>query len=264
MDPKTEQKPVSQQAPAEGAPDKKEGQPPVVEVPKPSGFDALTPAALKDLYDRSPQMFKDAGIVKEEKPPEQKPPEKKPEPPPPAVSAAPKYGEVEIKLPSDVQVNREAVDRYLAHAKEIGLSPEQVQGQLDWQTEQARKVQEAQKGIQQPQKVPTPAEQDAVNAKALREKWGEKYDENMERARQAAVKYAGSGMLEKLKTSDPVLVQHFLSLAEKDGEDRTLRAPNRSGDEDKPETETVEDPTTSHLQKRYNNSPTMFKPVVRG
>lgn len=259
-----EKKPADQQAPAQGEPAKKEGQPPVVEVPKPSGFDALTPAALKELYDRSPQMFKDAGIVKEEKPPEQKPPEKKPEPPPPAVSAAPKYGDVEIKLPTDVQVNREAVTQYLAHAKEVGLSPEQVQKQIDWQTDQARKVQEAQRGTQQPQKVPTPAEQDAANVKTLKDKWGEKYDENMERARQAAVKYAGTSMLERLKASDPILVQHFLSLAEKDGDDVTPRAPNRSGDEGKPDVEATDDPAESHLKKRYNNSPTMFTPRVRG
>jgi hypothetical protein len=255
----TEKKPVDQQAPAEGAPAKKEVQPPE-EKPKPSGLDAVTTEDLKKLYARSPQMFEEAGIAKKE----EKPPEKKPEPPPPAVSAAPKYGDVEIKLPTDVQVNRDAVDRYLVHAKEVGLSAEQVQKQLDWQTEQARKVQEAQRGTQQPQKVPTPAEQDAANAKALKEKWGEKYDENMERARQAAVKYAGTGMLERLKTSDPVLVQHFLSLAEKDGEDATRSAPNRSGDEGKPDVETNEDPAESHLKKRYNNSPTMFKPVVRG
>lgn len=259
----TDKKPEDQQAPADGDPAKKEGQKPPEEKPKPFGLDAMTADDLKKLYERTPQMFKDAGIVKEEeKKPEPKAPEKKPDAPPdkPAQSAAPTYGGVEVKLPTDVKVNREAVDVYLAHAKDVGLSPEQVQKQIDWQTEQARKGQQ-----QKPApKVPTPEETDAANVKSLKEKWGEKYDENMERARQAAVKFAGTKMLEKLKTSDPDLVQHFLTLAEKDGDDVTINSPNRSGDEDKPEVENAADPQETHLKKRYNNSPTMFTKTVRG
>lgn len=234
---------------------------PVVDDPKkeeakvgPTGLDGYTADQLKEFYKRSPQMFEEAGIVKKEEEKKVEPPPEKKVEPPPAVSAAPKFGDVEIKLPDDVPVNRELVEKYLVNAKENGLTAKQVQAQIDFQTEAAR---EAIKRQPTP-KVPTPEEVDTANVATLKAKWGEKYEENMEAARRAAVKFAGSKMLSKLTTSDPDLVEHFLTLADKDAEDKTLRAPNRNGNEGQPDEDA--DPQ-SHLKSRYPHptSQGMFK-----
>jgi len=246
------------QTPVQVAQDKKVEAPPVEEKKAgPTGLDSFTADQLKEFYKRSPQMFEEAGLVAKKEEKVEPPPEKKEEPPKPAVSAAPKYGEVEIKLPDDVPVNREAVDAYLVNAKENGLTAQQVQSQIDLQTKLAR---EALKRQPPPPKEPTPAEVDAANVATLKAKWGEKYEENMEAARRAAVKFAGTKMLGKLTTSDPDLVEHFLTLAQKDGEDTTPKAPNRTGSEGQPE-EGEEDPQTTHLKQRYPHpsSQGMFK-----
>ncbi len=249
------------QTPVQGAQDKKEAPPKEEAKVGPTGLDSFTADQLKEFYKRSPQMFEDAGIVakKEEKKVEP-PPEKKEEPPKPAVSAAPKYGEVEIKLPDDVPVNREAVDRYLVHAKEIGLDVKQVQAEIDFQTKDAR---EALK--RQPPKEPTPAEVDAANVAKLKAdpEFGgsdEKFKENMEIARRAAVKFGDKETLNRLVTSDPVWVKHFLKIGLADGEDKTPRGPNRTGIEGEPE-EGSDDKQTTYLKQRYPHpsSQGMFK-----
>lgn len=218
--------------------------------PGPTGLDSMTAADLKAFYARSPQMFKEAGIVQEEAKVEKKDP-----PPVPAGSAAPKlkYGDVEIKLPEDVKVNLDAVNAHLAHAKEIGLDAKQVQAQIDFQTKLARAEKAA------TPKVPTPEEEDAANVAKLKADavFGAKYDENMDIARRAAVKFGDKEVLAKLATSDPVLVRHFWKIGLADAEDKTLRAPNRNGVEGKD----AEEDQQSHLKQRYNHptSQSMFK-----
>lgn len=217
--------------------------------PGPTGLDSLTAADLKAFYERSPQMFKEAGIVQEPKV------EKKDLPTEQAGSAAPKlkFGDVEINLPTDVKVNMEGVLAHLAHAKEIGLDAKQVQAQIDFQTKMARE--DAKK---QP-KVPTPADIDAANVALLKAdaSFGAKYEENMDIARRAAVKFGDKEVLTKLATSDPVLVRHFWKLGLADAEDKTPRAPNRNGVEEKDEEQSQE----SHLKARYPHpsSQAMFK-----
>lgn len=218
--------------------------------PGPTGLDSLTPADLKAFYERSPQMFKEAGIVQEKtKVEEKKPPTEQ------AGSAAPKlkFGDVEINLPTDVKVNLDAVNAHLAHAKEIGLDAKQVQAQIDFQTKLARE-----EAKNQP-KVPTPAEIDAANVALLKADaaFGAKFEENMDTARRAAVKFGDKEVLTKLATSDPVLVRHFWKLGLADAEDRTLRAPNRNGEEGNAD----EQDQQSHLKARYPHpsSQAMFK-----
>ena len=99
------------QAPAQAAPDTKEV-PPEVKA-GPTGLDGFTADQLKEFYKKSPQMFEEAGIVQKKEEPKAEPPAKKDEPAPPPVSAAPKYGDTEIKLPDDVPVDRAVVDAYL-------------------------------------------------------------------------------------------------------------------------------------------------------
>lgn len=258
-----EKKPESPQAPAQGEPEKpQEGQQAKTPEEKagPTGLDRLTPEDLKKLYDRSPQMFKDAGIVPKEeaKPPEKKeaPKEEKKVEAPPTASAAPKYGDVEIKLPTDVKVNADAVASYLAHAKEIGLSPQQVQAEIDFQTKQAR----AALAASQPKApAPAPEEVDAANVGRLKAdpEFGKDFEANMDLARRAAVKFGDKETLAKLATSDPVLVKHFWKLAKADAEDQTRAGPNRNGEEDKREEEDLDPRSETYLRRRYKNSPGM-------
>lgn len=217
--------------------------------PGPTGLDSLTAADLKAFYERSPQMFKEAGIVQEKKVEKKEPPTEQ------AGSAAPKlkFGDVEINLPTDVKVNLDAVNAHLAHAKEIGLDAKQVQAQIDFQTKLAREEAKNQS------KVPTPAEIDAANVALLKADaaFGAKFEENMDTARRAAVKFGDKEVLTKLATSDPVLVRHFWKLGLADAEDKTLRAPNRNGEEGNAE----EQDQQSHLKARYPHpsSQAMFK-----
>lgn len=249
-------KPVAaQQAPAQGKPGEEK---PKVEEPNhtPAGLDAYTKEDLQKLYKNSPQLFE--GIVKE---PEKKEPEKKVEEVKPAApqSAAPVvYGEKEIKLPDDVPVDKEAVAAYLAHAKEVGLSPEQVQSQIDWQTKVAREAAAKEvKPKEAPKEILTAAQVDAENVAKLKgdkEFGGQNYEANMETARRAAVKFGDAEVLERLKTSDPVLVKTFWRLGKADAEDTTNHAPNRTGNE----TDDAEKAQKDHLKARFNNSPQMF------
>lgn len=234
---------AQQQAPAQAKPEEKKEE--KVEEKKPAGLDGLTVDQLKDFYKKSPQMFKEAGIVQEEKKEEPKPPEPKPQ------SAAPAYEGQEIKLPEDVPVNRDVVDRYLKHAKEVGLSAVQVQKEIDFNAQSYREA------IKATPKQPTPQEVDQANVALLKadKDFGGKYDENMEVARRAAVKHASPEMLERLKTSDPVLVKHFWDLGKKDGEDVTRGGPNRNGTESGDQEKAIED----HLRARYPKTPQMFK-----
>lgn len=203
------------QAPADAAAPKAE----VIDTGKATGLVSMTREQLQDLYKKTPELFE--GVIPA---PEKKVEEKKPEPTP--QSAAPAYEGVEIKLPTDVPVNTELVNEYLKFAKENGLSPKVVQAQIDWQTNQARTYAKTQKT---PEAVM--AEQDATNVGVLKKEFGAKYDENMETARQAAKEFAGPEILERLKTSDPVLVRHFLQLGKKNAEDTTKHGAARTGDE---------------------------------
>lgn len=262
------------QAPAQPIPPeqkKDEQKPPEEQKVGPTGLDRLTADDLKKLYAQSPGMFKEAGIVpepkkeEEAKPPEQKPPEKPPEAPaPPTVSAAPKFGDVEIKLPTDVKVNREAVDAYLAHAKDIGLSPQQVQAEIDFQTKRAREQETKQPAKLEPPKASAPvdlAAEDAANVSKLRAdpEFGKAYEANMDLARRAALKWGDKDTLAKLATSDPVLVKHFWKLALADAEDTTHGSPNRNGHESDPKEEDNDPRSESYLKRRYKNSPQMFR-----
>lgn len=211
--------------------------------PAPSGISDLTVEQLKELYKKSPEMFTEAGIAKKE---EKAVPVQ--EPPKPQGAAPLKFGESELKLPEDVPVNRAAVEEYLAHAKEIGLSAAQVQREIDFNIKKYREM-TAQ------QKPPTPQEQDAANVAALKQEFGAEYDKNIEIARKAAAKFGDPDLLALLKTSNPVLVKHFLKLGKADAEDTTpARGEARTGIE-----EEVNDQETN-LRARYPNSPSMFKP----
>lgn len=243
----TEKKPEAPpQAPAQVAAPvetKAEVKPETPVEAQPQGLDGFTPEKLKEFYSKSPQMFEEAGIVpkKEEKPVEVAKP---------AQSAAPVLDGTEIKLPEDVQVDRSAVDAYLAHAKEIGLNPKQVQAEIDFQVKQAREVLKR----QAPQ--PTAQELDAANVARLKadKEFGAKYEENMEIARRAAMKFGDPELLEKLRTSDPVLVRHFYKLGKADAEDSTRGAPNRNGHE----TQDSEKSQQDYFRQRYPRSPQMF------
>lgn len=240
MDP--EKKDPAQQAPAQApvVEQKPSQEPP---KPVPTGLDALTPKDLQDLYKRSPQMFE--GIVKET------PKEEKKEAPKPTKSAAPLVLDgVEIKLPNDVPVNLGEVEAYLTHAKEIGLDPKQVQAQIDFQTQQARKV------LASRPQPKTPEQIDAENVVVLKKDFGEKYEENMEIARRAAVEFGDPDLLIRLKTSDPVLVRHLLKIGLKNKESQTpAGGVPRSGNEGEAEEKSRNDA----LQKRYSRSPQMFR-----
>jgi hypothetical protein len=234
----------TQQAPAQGEPEKKVAE----------GLDAYTADQLKALYKRSPQMFEDAGIVqkKEVKEPEKKVEEIKPA----SQSAAPAmYGETVIKFADDVPVNKEVVARYLAHAKEIGLSPEQVQKEVDFQVLQYREAIKAQPKPKTDEEIRVEADTaNVAKLKADKEFGGQNYDANMEVARRAAVKFGDPELLERLKTSDPVLVRHFWKLGKAEAEDTTRGAPNRSGNE----TDDAERAQKDHLRQRFKNTPQMF------
>jgi hypothetical protein len=131
-------KPGEAQAPAQQTPEVKAPvvEPvKVVEAPKPTGLDGLTAEQLEQLYDKSPDLFKKVKEKVAAKPPEgdKGQPTQKPQ------SAAPVvYEGQEIKLPEDVQVDAERVKSYLDHAKEIGLSPKQVQGEIEFQIRNVR------------------------------------------------------------------------------------------------------------------------------
>lgn len=239
---KPEEKP---QAPAQETPKVEEAA-----KPAPSGMDAIDSTKLKELYAKSPQMFKEAGIIPEEKPVEKKIEEpKKPE------SAAPLAMDgTEIKLPDDVPVNRAMVERYLAHAKEIGLNAKQVQAEIDFQTKQAREAFASQ--TKQPTAAEQHAAEDSANVAGLKadKEFGAAYDANMEISRRAAIKYADKEMLGKLTTSDPVLVRHFWKLGKLDADDTTRGAPNRNGEENA----NADKAAADQMKSRYNNSPSMF------
>lgn len=231
-----EKKPEGQQAPAD-APKAEEKK--IEEVQKATGLDSLKPEDLKALYAKSPEMFE--GIVPTPK-------EEKKVEPEPKKSAAPTLGDVEIKLPTDVPVDRAALDTRLALAKELGLSAGQFQRQLDHEVEMARKYIAS-------QKQPTPQEQDAANVAKLKTEFGGSYEANIEIARQAAAKFGDPDLLEKLKTSDPVLIRHFLKLGKADADDKT---PNKGLPRNGNEEDEVAKSEEQRQKSRYPNSPEMF------
>src|SRR2546426_11887351 len=117
------------QAPAQAAPDTKEVLPEVKAGP--TGLDGFTADQLKEFYKKSPQMFEEAGVVQKKEEPKGETPAEKDEPAPPPGSAAPKYGEKEIKPPDDVPVGRGVVDAYIPVAKEKRLHTPPGQSQDD-------------------------------------------------------------------------------------------------------------------------------------
>jgi hypothetical protein len=254
------------QTPVQPTGEKKEGQqasgteqPKTQEAPKPTGLDALTPEQLEALYDKSPDLFKKVKEKVAAKPEgeKEKPKGDEGQPKRDPQSAAPvAYEGQEIKLPQDLQVDREVLKSYLDHAKSIGLNPQQVQKELDFQFEGARQQMKRQQAQQ------TAQEQDAANVAKLKQdkEFGAKYEENMEIARRAAKEFADPELLERLKTSDPVLVKHFWKIGMRNAEDHTRGAPNRSGEEDGQ----AEQEQADYLKKRYPNSPEMFQQPIRG
>lgn len=249
---------VPPQAPAKVEPDPKVEEKKIEEAPKPFGLDGLTKVQLQELYKKTPQLFEEAGIVPKK---EEKPEEKKVEEPPKPQSAAPVvYEGTEIKLPTDVPVNAEVVKEYLAHAKEQGHTAKQVQGTIDFQTKQARDA--IKREQDRVAKQPTPVEIDAANVATLKadKEFGPKYDENMELARRAALKRGDNDLLERLRTSDPVLVKFLWKIGRDDAEDSTRGPPNRNGEESKDEKQTE----IEQNKRRYPNSPTLFQESVKG
>lgn len=207
------------------------------EARKATGLDSLKPEDLKALYAKSPQMFE--GIVPKKE--EQKPP-------PPPQSAAPVFDGKEIQLPTDVPINKEVVAAYLTHAKENGFSVAQVQADINFQAKQYREAQAK-------NAPPTPQEQDAANVAKLKTEFGASYDANIEIARQAAAKFADPDLLEKLKTSDPVLIRHFLKLGKADADATTPNGGTpRNGNETDEEAKSEE----QRQKARFPKSPQMF------
>lgn len=226
---------------------------PVVDPAKPTGLDGITKEGLQELYKRTPQMFKEAGIVVE--------PVKvvdPPKPPEPIKSAAPKYGDVEIKLAADVPFNKEAIDDYLTHAKTIGLSASQAQAEIDFNVAQYRK-QANPPGQPKPK---TPTEIDAENVAILKQdpEFAKDFDKNMELARRAAVKFGDKDLIGRMTTSDPVLVKHLYRLGKADAETPTAQGGvPRTGSEGEQTTEQAAKTQEDYFNKRYPNSPSMSK-----
>lgn len=247
-------KPPEQNAPA---PVKTEEKPPEtkVETPPPAtatGLDGMSKEALRELYKKSPELFDEIVPPKVEE--KKEPPVEKKEAPPKAESAAPMlYEGTEVKLPIDVPVNKEAVARYLADAKANGLSPKQVQAQIDWNAKEARDYLAALPKPKAPEEVAK--EQDAANVAKLKADFGQEYDENMEIARQAAVQFADADLLAQMKTSNPVLVRHFLKLGKLNG-----IKPTPQGGAPRNGNETLDEEKSKDQQyrARYKNTPGMF------
>jgi len=218
----------------------------------PSGLDAFTADQLKDLYKKSPQMFAEAGIVK----PEPKGEEKKPEP---SKSAAPlMMAETEIKLPEDLELNRDEIAKRIAVAVEVGMNAKQFQRQLDYEVDVARRQLAAMPKPKTAEEIAQ--EQDAANVSVLKKEWGSKYDENMELARRAALKHSTPEFLsnEKLRVTDPATVKFLAKLGQADAEDHTPGGGQpRNGEEKK---DAAQD-QNSKLKRLYNHptSQGMFK-----
>ena len=246
-------KPPASQAPAQTpvVPPQEAAKPP--EAPKPAGLDGMTKEQLRELYARTPQLFKDAGIVVE--PVKVVEPPKPPEPP---KSAAPKYGDVEIKLAEDVPINKEGIESYLTHAKTIGLTAQQVQAEIDFNVAQYRK-QANPPGQPKPK---TAAEIDAENVATLRQdpEFAKDFDKNMELARRAAVKFGDKDLIGRLTTSDPVLVKHLWKIGKADAETTTAQGGvPRTGSEGEATPAEAAKAEEEYYDKRYPNSPTMSK-----
>lgn len=207
---------------------------------KPVTLEGMTPERLKEIYKSSPEMF--AGLIPEVK--------EAPKDAPPPKSAAPKFGDVEIKLPEDVPTNPETIAAYLVHAKEVGLSPAQVQAEIDFQAKSYRAVMAKQAPL-------TPAQQDAANVEVLKKDFGASYDANMATARGAFDKIKGRhpDLEAKLKTSDPAYVKLLLELGNADRDDST---PNTGSSRNGNETDAAEKDAEKRLQERFNNSPQLF------
>jgi len=244
MDPEKKET-ATPQASAQAKPEEKSQTTPETSTQVATGLDSLTAKDLQDLYKKSPQMFE--GLVKEKEAPKVEPKET----PKPDKSAAPlSLDGVEIKLPNDVPVNLGEVEAYIHHAKEIGLDAKQVQAQIDFQTAQARKVLAS-----RPQQK-TPEQIDAENVASLKKEFGEKYDENMDIARRAAVEFGDPDLLIRLKTSDPVLVKHLLKIGLKNKEATTPKGGvPRTGNEGEEEEKKRQDAQ----RQRYPRSPQMFR-----
>lgn len=222
--------------------------------PGPTGLDRITAKDLKELYARSPQMFEEAEIVKKEEEKKKDATKVDKKEAPPDKSAAPlSMDGVEIKVPEDVPVDIEAVKAHIEHSKSIGLTPKQVQAQIDVRVEAARKAIAAQPKPKTQEQID--AENDAKNVALLKGEFGEKYEENMEIARQAAVEFGDADLLKRLKSSDPVLVRHLLKIGLKNKEGTTPKGGQaRTGNEEEDERKKHE----ASLKGRYNRSPQMF------
>lgn len=246
-------KPPEQNAPA---PVKTEEKPleTKIETPPPTtatGLDGMSEEALQALYKKSPELF--AKIIPPKVEKKEPPAEKKTEPPAPQSAAPVVYEGVEVKLPADVPVNKEAVARYLADAKENGLSAVQVQRQIDWNAKEARAYIAAQPKPKSPEEIAK--EQDVANVAKLKADFGQNYDENMEIARQAAVQFADADLLAQMKTSNPVLVKHFLKLGKLNGIKPT---PQEGLPRNGNETSDAEKSQDQQYRDRYKNTPGMF------
>lgn len=230
------------------------------EEKKVSGLDQLTVEDLKDFYKKSPQMFKEAGLTQEKQ--EEKKEVKQPETKPQSAAPVAKYRDVDIKLPTDVEINADAIKPHFDHWAEMGHSPEQVQKEVDFMAKTVREEKKKREEISRKQE--TPAElakrEDAANVGVLKAdpEFGKDFDKNMEISRRAALRHGNKDMLARMATSDPVLVKHFWDLGKLDTEDHTIRGLPRTGDEEReklgndPKSEPV-------LKKRFPNTPQMFK-----
>lgn len=247
-------KPPEQNAPA---PVKTEEKPPEtkVETPPPAtatGLDGMSKEALRELYKKSPELFDEIVPPKVEE--KKEPPVEKKTEPPASQSAAPvMYEGTEVKIPADVPVDGESLKSRLANWKVLGFSPAQVQGQIDFEVQQYKAHVAALPKPKAPEEVAK--EQDAANVAKLKADFGQEYDENMEIARQAAVQFADADLLAQMKTSNPVLVRHFLKLGKLNG-----IKPTPQGGAPRNGNETLDEEKSKDQQyrARYKNTPGMF------
>ena len=147
--------------------------------------------------------------------------------------------EYAINLPKDVPVNEEMITAFKLLTKTPEFKANPAQAVVDFQAGMYRKDMAAF------------AEADKRNVAALKadaEFGGAKYEENMEIARKAALKFGDAALVERLKQTDPVLVKFLHKIGKASAEDNTPRSP----------APTQEAPTADETNRaRY---PSMYNP----